>query len=311
MDGFRSLNRSLIEAAALSLLATALLFVPPAQIAPRLDGWLFDTWSQLTPPPAPTDIVLVDVRTPDSLTTLAKLAKRHSAQLLITTEARRPATRPATDLWIGPTEVPLGDTRSRPTQWPRGGHLWFAPDVDGVIRRDQALIGDGGTVPSLPCTPHASSPTDHPAATVSDPSPDQRLRFSAARSILSRSKSGSCSTNPSCSSKRHHRRQRRRHSRDARRPVELARARGARPRELPRTAVARVGGSRHSVAAGASRCCCGAARVGAWKTRAATASWIGALDRRAARSVRARVRRFHLVTDLGSRCVATVDGRSC
>jgi hypothetical protein len=136
MDGFRSLSRSLIEAAALSLLATALLYLPPAQIAPRLDGWLFDTWSQLDQPPAPTDIVLVDVRTPDSLTTLAKLAKRHSAQLLITTEARRPPTRPATDLWIGPTEVPLGATRSRPTLWPRGGHLWFAPDLDGVIRRE-------------------------------------------------------------------------------------------------------------------------------------------------------------------------------
>jgi len=184
MDGFRSLSRSLIEAAALSLLATALLFLPPAQIAPRLDGWLFDAWSQIEPPPAPTDIVLVDVRTPDSLTTLAKLAKRHSAQLLITTEARRPATRPATDLWIGPTEVPLGDTRSRPTQWPRGGHLWFAADFDGVIRRDQALIGDGGTVPSLPLYAARVLAADNPAATLTDPSPDQRLRFSAARSFL-------------------------------------------------------------------------------------------------------------------------------
>jgi eukaryotic-like serine/threonine-protein kinase len=184
MDGFRSLSRSLIEAAALSLLATALLYLPPAQIAPRLDGWLFDTWSQIQPPPAPTDIVLVDVRTPDSLTTLAKLAKRHAAQILITTEARRPATRPATDLWIGPTEVPLGATRSRPTQWPRGGHLWFAPDVDGVIRHDQALMGDGGPVPSLPLYAARVLAADDPAATLTEPLPNQRLRFSAARSFL-------------------------------------------------------------------------------------------------------------------------------
>ncbi len=184
MDGFRSLRRSLIEAAALSLLATAVLYLPPAQIAPRLDGWLFDAWSQIEPPPAPTDIVLVDVRTSDSLTMLAKLAKRHSAQLLITTEARRPATRPATDLWIGPTEVPLGATRSRPTQWPRGGHLWFAPDVDGVIRHDQALIGDDGTVPSLPLYAARVLAADDPAATLTEPLPNQRLRFSAARSFL-------------------------------------------------------------------------------------------------------------------------------
>ena len=184
MDGFRSLSRSLIEAAALSLLATALLYLPPAQIAPRFDGWLFDAWSQLEPPPAPTDIVLVDVRTPDSLTTLAKLAKGHSAQLLITTEARRPATRPATDLWIGPTEVPLGATRSRPTQWPRGGHLWFTADVDGVIRRDHALIDDRGTVPSLPLYAARVLAADDPAATLSEPLPEQRLRFSAARSFL-------------------------------------------------------------------------------------------------------------------------------
>jgi CHASE2 domain-containing sensor protein len=74
MHGFRSLNRSLVEAAALSLLATAVLFLPPTHVAPRLDNWLFDMWSQLRPPPAPTDIVLVDVRTPESLTALAKLA---------------------------------------------------------------------------------------------------------------------------------------------------------------------------------------------------------------------------------------------
>ena len=184
MHGFRILSRSLIEAAALSLLAAALLYLPSAQIAPRLDGWLFDTWSQLDPPPPPTDIVLVDVRTPDSLTTLAKLAKSHSAQLLITTETRRPATRPATDLWIGPTEVPLGATRSRPTQWPRGGHLWFVPEVDGVIRRDQALIGDGGTVPSLPLYAARVLALDDPTTTLVEPSADRLLRFSAARSFL-------------------------------------------------------------------------------------------------------------------------------
>ncbi|RPI60788.1 MAG: serine/threonine protein kinase [Lysobacterales bacterium] len=40
MDRVRSLARKLVEAAALGLLATAILYLPPASIAPRLDAWL-------------------------------------------------------------------------------------------------------------------------------------------------------------------------------------------------------------------------------------------------------------------------------
>jgi hypothetical protein len=184
MDGYHSRSRNVFEAAGLSLLATALLFLPPAQIASRLDGWLFDTWSQLEPPPAPTDIVLVDVRTPDSLTAIARLAREHTPQLLLTTEARRPATATATDLWMGPTEVPLGGTRARPTQWPRGGHLWFRPDVDGVIRTDQTLVADGTTVPSLPRYAAAALNTEDAATKPAPSTPGQRLRFGSAGSFL-------------------------------------------------------------------------------------------------------------------------------
>jgi len=41
MERFRSLARNLVEAAGLSLLATAILYIPPASIAARLDAWLF------------------------------------------------------------------------------------------------------------------------------------------------------------------------------------------------------------------------------------------------------------------------------
>jgi serine/threonine-protein kinase len=49
MDRFRSLARTLPEAAAIGLLATALLYVPPARLAPRLDVWLFASWSDIVP----------------------------------------------------------------------------------------------------------------------------------------------------------------------------------------------------------------------------------------------------------------------
>jgi eukaryotic-like serine/threonine-protein kinase len=41
MDRFRSLARNCVEAAGLGLLATAILYLPPASIAPRLDTWVF------------------------------------------------------------------------------------------------------------------------------------------------------------------------------------------------------------------------------------------------------------------------------
>ena len=40
MDRFTSLARKLVEAAGLGLLAVAVLYLPPASIAPRLDAWL-------------------------------------------------------------------------------------------------------------------------------------------------------------------------------------------------------------------------------------------------------------------------------
>ena len=49
MDRFRSLAPKLQEAAAIGLLATALLYVPPLSIPQRLDAWLFASWSDVVP----------------------------------------------------------------------------------------------------------------------------------------------------------------------------------------------------------------------------------------------------------------------
>jgi serine/threonine-protein kinase len=50
MDGVRSQARTLVEAAGVAFLATALLYVPPASIGLRLDAWLFGTALPLTGP---------------------------------------------------------------------------------------------------------------------------------------------------------------------------------------------------------------------------------------------------------------------
>lgn len=79
MDGLRNLSRSFVEAAALGLLATAVLYLPPPQVAARLDGWLFDLWSAMAPPAAPDDILVVHLPGPAALGQLIDAAERQSA----------------------------------------------------------------------------------------------------------------------------------------------------------------------------------------------------------------------------------------
>ena len=147
MDGFRNLSRSFVEAAALGLLATAVLYVPPAEIARYLDGWLFDGWSHLAPPPPPADVVVVHAATPTEVATLLDRAERSSAELLISTLPQPPPA--VTNLAIGPVEIPYGVQRTRATDWLRGGHLLVEPDIDGVVRRDADVAAEGRTIPSL------------------------------------------------------------------------------------------------------------------------------------------------------------------
>jgi eukaryotic-like serine/threonine-protein kinase len=180
MDGIRSLRRDFWKAAALGLLATTLLYLPPAHVASRLNGGLFDAWSRLHPPAAPADVLIVHVPTPESLTALAVLAEHRDARLLISTLPDPPAV--STYVAIGPTELPLGSTRSRPTQWLRGGHLWFTPDVDGVIRNDQTLPGADAPVPSLPLYAARLLATDGDGTPPSPPA-RQRLRYGTAHAV--------------------------------------------------------------------------------------------------------------------------------
>jgi eukaryotic-like serine/threonine-protein kinase len=148
MDGARNFRDSFLEAAALGLLATATLYVAPLHIADCLDRWLFDIWSQIAPSVGPPgDILLVRLDDPTSLDAIAQLARDEHARLLISTQPQAP-TAQNDDFVLGPTELPVGAMRLQRTQWRNGGHLWFDPDMDGVVRNDMPLIDDG-TQPSL------------------------------------------------------------------------------------------------------------------------------------------------------------------
>jgi serine/threonine-protein kinase len=148
MDRFTILARKLVEAAGLGLLAVAILYLPPASIAARLDAWLFDVWSRLEPPAPAEAIVIAHADTAADLAGVAELAHAAGARLVVSTLPDPPAMR--RDGLLGPIEVPIDGARSRRTDWTRGGHLWFQPEQDGVVRRDVPLSRAGRELPSLP-----------------------------------------------------------------------------------------------------------------------------------------------------------------
>ena len=148
MDGVRKFRESFLEAAALGLLATATLYVAPLQIANRLDGWLFDTWTQLAPPAAPADLLLVHLDDPSGLDRVVALARAEHAKVVVATQSLAPNAQDDAFV-LGPTEVPRGESRLEHTDWSDGGHLLFQPDIDGVVRTDRAIVEDGVVVQSL------------------------------------------------------------------------------------------------------------------------------------------------------------------
>jgi serine/threonine-protein kinase len=148
MDGRVNLRRSFLEAVAFGLLVTGVCYIPPLELAPRVERWLYDVWTRLGASDAPSDILLVRLEDPVWFETLAELARQQGAKALISTLPHPPSPAAATHA-AGPVEVPVGGTRLRRTDWTHGGHLWFEPDLDGVIRHERPSIDDGQLTPSL------------------------------------------------------------------------------------------------------------------------------------------------------------------
>jgi eukaryotic-like serine/threonine-protein kinase len=187
MDGARKVRESFLEATALGLLATATLYLPPLQIASRLDASLFDAWSRLAPPAAPPDLLLVHLDYPDGLERIVALARTEHAKLVVATLARAP-TASADAFVLGPTELPRGETRLQVTDWREGGHLLFLPDIDGVVRTDRAIVEDGVVVQSLAQRAARELVRDAPeqtahAGTETTRTEPRRLRFFAPQTF--------------------------------------------------------------------------------------------------------------------------------
>jgi eukaryotic-like serine/threonine-protein kinase len=184
MDGVRKFRESFLEAAALGLLATALLYVAPLQIAKRLDGLLFDAWTNLAPPSASENLLLVHLESPSALDGIVALARAHGAKLVVATQSRAPSEQNDAFL-LGPTALPHGESRLEPTAWRQGGHLKFEPDIDGVVRADRAIVEDGAVLPSLAQRAAGEVLRDEPvppAARAFDDAPHW-LRFFAPQTL--------------------------------------------------------------------------------------------------------------------------------
>jgi hypothetical protein len=184
MDGVRKFRESFLEAAALGLLATATLYVAPLQIASRLDGWLFDVWTHLAPPPASPQLLLVHLDDPSGLDGIVALARAEGAKLVVATQSLPPSEQDDAFV-LGPTRMPHGEAGLEPTSWREGGHLKFDPDIDGVVRTDRAIVEDGVAVPSLAQRAASELLRDSPAPAPSRAADDTPhwLRFFAPQSF--------------------------------------------------------------------------------------------------------------------------------
>jgi serine/threonine-protein kinase len=93
MNGVAIRGRRRLRALILGLLATGLLYLPPVSIAARADRGWSALLSALAPPSPANDILLLRIDDPRWATTLARIARREHAKLLITTwNAAQPET---------------------------------------------------------------------------------------------------------------------------------------------------------------------------------------------------------------------------
>ncbi len=131
---------------ALGLAAAAAAYLPPFHAAARADRALYDLWSRLSTPTAPAEIVIVPLDDPAGLDAVALLTRKAGATLVTTFPQPTPGAR---DAALGPVDLPVGGGVLRGTAWPRGGHLYFPADADGVVRNGMPLLEDDPPTPSL------------------------------------------------------------------------------------------------------------------------------------------------------------------
>jgi len=150
-NGVLSVRLALPKYLALGLLAIAALSLPPLELPQRLDRALYDLWTRLAPPPAPSNFLLVEIDGPGELEALTSLARREQAELLVTALEHSPAPHPdGQPPLLGP--IAIASPRMpilRATDWHDGGYLWPRLDLGGVIRFEHPTLADAAATPSL------------------------------------------------------------------------------------------------------------------------------------------------------------------
>ncbi len=160
--GMQEHSPRLATITALGLAAAAAAYLPPFHAAAGADRALYDLWSRLSTPPAPDELVIVPLDDPAGLDAVARLARDAGATLVTTFPRPTPGAR---DAALGPVDLPIGGGVLRGTPWPRGGHLYFPADADGVVRSDKPLLEDDPPTPSLAlATIEAAAPAGTAAA---------------------------------------------------------------------------------------------------------------------------------------------------
>ena len=147
MHGFSHPRRSAVVAIGIALLIVAAACAAPLQVPQRVDRLLFDAWTELTERAPPRDMLVVELPSADRFPDLLSLAHAERARLVVVALADVPPT--GDSLVVGPTDVPLGSRSLRRTDWRSGGHLWFEPDIDGVVRADRRVLEDAAGTESL------------------------------------------------------------------------------------------------------------------------------------------------------------------
>lgn len=145
-----SLRLALPKLLAFGVLSVGALSLPPLQVVQRIDRALFDLWSRLAPPPADTDILVIEIPDAAGQAALIETARWQGARLLITTLDEAPVAHADDPPMLGP--VALASARMpilRETGWTDGGYLWPRVDFDGVVRFERPVLGDVAETASL------------------------------------------------------------------------------------------------------------------------------------------------------------------
>jgi serine/threonine-protein kinase len=144
-----SLRLAIPKILSLGLLLLGALSLPPLELPQRLDRALFDLWTRLAPPTAPTDMLVVEVHGAGSHTALLETAAWQSARLVVTTLADKPSL-PGKGAALGPVAVASAAMPIlRETAWRDGGYLWTRADIDGTVRFERPSLGGAPPTPSL------------------------------------------------------------------------------------------------------------------------------------------------------------------